>query len=171
MTYPAAPLRSTVLDRPQPLGAARWLLILFAAFLVLQVLLGPGFHLLDVVFPQSLEGVARQTLLIVLAIVTMVAALGALATGLASLILSIIVVVKARGPLRRGGVMVLVAVLISTLFSFDVSGDISSAPEAIQALVGVLGIVVMVFTVLVWLFSAIAWAFLLQGRRAAARHG
>ncbi|MGP5097849.1 hypothetical protein ACTXJ1_07450 [Brachybacterium alimentarium] len=125
----------------QPVRPAIW-----AA--ALSALLGAGgliMQLVGLVSPDAVVNVDVVPASIVLAFLAFLAIAGALLAlglGVATLVLAIVVTVRGRGPLRRGGIVLLVAWALSLSVSFSASGDVSGAAAAVSRAAGVLETVV-----------------------------
>lgn len=140
----------------QPVRPAIW-----AA--ALSALLGAGgliMQLVGLVSPDAVVNVDVVPASIVLAFLAIAGALLALGLGVATLVLAIVVTVRGRGPLRRGGIVLLVAWALSLSVSFSASGDVSGAAAAVSRAASVLETVVDLLQSVLLLVGA---AVLLRG--------
>ena len=149
------------IPQPQPLQLAKALLILFLVRILLYAVLEFG---VSGVF--WILGQARVDSSLLYAVVGLGSSLLSMLSGgvwVACLVMGIVVIVKARDQLRTGAIVMLVALVVPTFFSIDLSGDFSSGVGA------VVGIVNLVLDLMALIASAVGAYFLWRGYRAAAQ--
>lgn len=148
--------------QPQPVQIGKALVILFLVRILILLVQGLGMGLvywvLGVIGPDS------SLLYATIGLGESFLALVGGAVWMTCLVLGIVVVVRSHGQLRTGAILVLVALVVSTLFSVEVSGSFGSGGVG-----DVLRILDLAFDLLTLAVSAVAAFFLVRGHRTAAQ--
>lgn len=164
--HPTAPHQPTVphqppVPQPQPLQLAKALLIVFLVRILLFVVTEFGMN--AVYWLLRAAGADSALLYGVIALGGSLLALLSGGLWVACLVMGIVVIVTARDQLRTGAIVMLVALVVPTFFSIDLSGDFSSGIGT------VVGIVNLVLDLLALIASAVGAFFLWKGYRSAAQ--
>lgn len=146
---------------PQPLQLARALLILFLVRIGLLIVI--EFGLEGAVWGLNAMGLRDPLMYTLIGLGASGLALLSSGAWVACLVLAIVVIVRARDTLRNGAIVLLVALVLPSFFTFDFSDDFG--PRVVTAFY-LLG---LALSVLALIISALGAVFFLRGYRSAAR--